>query len=520
MVQHRQWRMQHEDSHYAACIFRYMREYAVRCQRFSRFVSLDDKHKVKVGHPGSPVAAAERGRQVLVHSSSSFQVGDHDFTNMSITPSVSFVVDIPENINESWYDGLVHVLFKDSAFEPSSPCRHAAELDAILQPNAMDYPVLFLYTDGGPDHRLTYASVKLTLIALFLKLNLDYLCVSRTAPHHSYRNPAERVMSVINLGLQSIGLSRRQLEDEIEEQEVRRCGSVSEVRELASKKPGLKESLIDSMSPVKVTLTNIANRLEWKGRSFSVDVAATTENLTELWSTLNEIDSEFKFTHTDKITRKGLSATLQSYLRHCCREWHYFFDIKKCGDSSCNMCKPPCLPVEEFTKLKHLPDPMIAADGHYKKFDEVFGTSTTEEQRPSLQKITKKRLPFYPSVQHVNNVKTMLMCDECGMWRLVYATKKLKTAEIRKLRTALDDLSFSCGASLQEANIPLDLKPLVYVKSMHCNEPIEKLYYSAKFEDICIYCAASVPPWSDSEPHYPQCDDCIDKPKIPTNKKS
>ena len=75
-----------------------------------------------------------------------------------------------------------------------------------------------------------------------------------------------------------------------------------------------------------------------------------------------------------------------------------------------------------------------------------------------------------------------------GMWRLVYATKKLKAAEIRKLRTALDDLSFSCGASLQEADIPLELKTLVYVKSMHCNEPgIEKLYYSAKFEDIYLY---------------------------------
>ena len=118
--------------------------------------------------------------------------------------------------------------------------------------------MLFLYTDGGPDHRLTYANVKLTLIALFRKLNLDYLCVSRTAPHHSYRNPAKRVVSVINLGLQSIGLSGRQLQ--VEEQEVRKCGSVSEVRELASKKPGLKESLIDSMSSVKVTLTNVANR--------------------------------------------------------------------------------------------------------------------------------------------------------------------------------------------------------------------------------------------------------------------
>ena len=114
----------------------------------------------------------------------------------------------------------------------------------------------------------------------------------------------------------------------------------------------------------------------------------------------------------------------------------------------------------------------------------------------------------------------MLMCDECGMWRLVYAMKKLKAIEIRKLCMALDDLSFSCGASLQEAEIPSQLKNLVYVKNMHCNEPTEKLYYSAKFEDICIYCAANVPPWSDSEPYYPQCDDCTDKPKIPTNKKS
>ena len=68
------------------------------------------------------------------------------------------------------------------------------------------------------------------------------------------------------------------------------------------------------------------------------------------------------------------------------------------------MCKPPCLPENDFEKLKHLPDPVTATDGHYKKFNEVFGTTTTEKHRPSLQKISKKRLPFYPSVQYVNNV--------------------------------------------------------------------------------------------------------------------
>lgn len=65
-VQQCQWRKDHEDVHYAACIFQYMREYAVLFRRFSVFACLDDiKHKVKVGEPNYLVAAAECGRQVL-----------------------------------------------------------------------------------------------------------------------------------------------------------------------------------------------------------------------------------------------------------------------------------------------------------------------------------------------------------------------------------------------------------------------------------------------------------------------
>lgn len=64
-----------------------MREYALLLRRFSQFACLEDKHKVKVGEPNFPIASAERGRQVLVHSSTTFEVGDHDFAKMSIVPS-------------------------------------------------------------------------------------------------------------------------------------------------------------------------------------------------------------------------------------------------------------------------------------------------------------------------------------------------------------------------------------------------------------------------------------------------
>ena len=100
--------------------------------------------------------------------------------------------------------GSVYVGVKDLIFEPSSPFRHHTELFSVLKQVSFDKPVLFLYSDGGPDHRLTYLSVQLSLIALFLNLDLDYLCVGRTAPYHSWRNPVERIMSIINLGLQCV----------------------------------------------------------------------------------------------------------------------------------------------------------------------------------------------------------------------------------------------------------------------------------------------------------------------------
>lgn len=366
-----------------------MREYALLLRSYAIFACLDDKHKVKVGEPNCPVAAAERGRQVLVHSSTSFFVGDHDFTRMSIILPVSLLVDIPEELAGSWYTGEVHVLFKDGTFKPSSPARHSSELAQILAERAVDHPVLFLYSDGGPDHRLTYASVKLALISLFRKLDLDYICAAQTAPYHLFRNPAERVMLILNLGLQSVGLARRQLSDELEKS-VENCNNLGQLRELAQKNPAVKEAVLDAISPAKITLTSISQRLELKSRKFVVDVAASDQEIDNLWSQLKEINEEFELGHSDKIPRRKVKVGLEAFLKHCCRERHYFFEIKKCGKNACSIYKLPRLPPDTFTKLQHFPDPMPKSDGHYKPFQDVLGTDTVEEHRPSLQKISSR----------------------------------------------------------------------------------------------------------------------------------
>ena len=65
--------------------------------------------------------------------------------------------------------------------------------------------VFYLCTQmGGPDHRLTYLTVQLSLIALFMNLDLDVLIAGQTALSHSWANPVERIMAIVNLGLQCI----------------------------------------------------------------------------------------------------------------------------------------------------------------------------------------------------------------------------------------------------------------------------------------------------------------------------
>ena len=114
---------------------------------------IDDKHRVKVSEPGFPVAAAERGREVVVSLHETFAVG-----RFSIIPSVVFHLSIHDSFEGSWYTGKVVVGLKDAVFQASSPLRHAAELHSLLLTRIWSKSILCIYSDAGPDHRLTYVS--------------------------------------------------------------------------------------------------------------------------------------------------------------------------------------------------------------------------------------------------------------------------------------------------------------------------------------------------------------------------
>jgi hypothetical protein len=107
---------------------------------------------------------------------------------VSLTPSVTLVVnfdgrnDIVDEKLSSFYRGSAHVCLKDSIFQPSNAKRHVVELISLLDTMETPCSVLFVMTDGGPDHNCKHLAAQMSWLGLFLKTDMDMLFVSRVAP--------------------------------------------------------------------------------------------------------------------------------------------------------------------------------------------------------------------------------------------------------------------------------------------------------------------------------------------------
>ena len=317
---------------------------------------------------------------------------------------------------------------------------------------------------------------------------------------------------MLNLGIQCVGLMREKQSEEFESSIVN-CNNLQQLRQATSTK---KEEVLTSLRPPINLLHSIFKRLEVKGRPFDIFEAASAEEMEEFWSVLLLIDSTLTENNPTKKVLKEKHAML-AFMEHCCRIRHYSFQIKKCGCTSCSICKPVRMDTELFASLNFLPDPIPGEDDHYKTFKEVYGISTSEKHRPSLligRKTAIQSLGYAPSQQHARNVGVLVQCDDCAKWRLLYSKTKLNYSEISELQGLLDDISYSCGASLSELELSNRMKK-VAVRDHRCTDPIEKLYYSCDFEPICYWCASDMPNDQAHDPtHYPICCVCREQGRV------
>ena len=158
-------------------LYKYSRQLAIMFKEYMAFTGTSDKGKIKIGELNFPAAAATHRRQVLVAQGTFFQATDHDHTSRTLIPTVLLRHEISNNIDNSWYRGVPRVYLKLAATEPSSTLRNAAEVkqELISKSGKNIPPIVILYTNGGPEHRTTFLSVKIAMTALQQALYIDLL---------------------------------------------------------------------------------------------------------------------------------------------------------------------------------------------------------------------------------------------------------------------------------------------------------------------------------------------------------
>ena len=82
-----------------------------------------------------------------------------------------------------------------------------------------------------------------------MALDLDAYIAPHTALNQSYCNPAERVMSMLNLGLKNVATARESMEP-TKEIRMKSLGILKKIREVAKRDPSLRENLKASIKPV------------------------------------------------------------------------------------------------------------------------------------------------------------------------------------------------------------------------------------------------------------------------------
>ena len=500
-VQIRQLRKGHPDSHYVSALLQYARHFAVRFYEYVSYLSVDDKATVPVGEPDCPISTGVRGHnQSLVPLNGPTLLAlDHDFHVHGIVPSVAFFVDIPENPKDSFFNGQAFVTNKYKVTEPSSPLRHATETCYLIQTHdngaSSSKPILVIVSDGGPDHRVTYGSVKVSAIALFRALDLDMLICLRTCPYQSWQNIAERIMSTLNFALQNVSLARRPMDPEFEKL-LQSKNSLLEVRETIEKNPNLGCALKDSMSPPLIAVSQRFQAMEVKGTKVKVGVPATAEEQHALFEQVTFSDSCIR---KDKLSQKDLAKAkdLQDCLESHAHSSQYVFQIKKCSSSDCSYCEehPVRIPERIFSSISFLPLPRLdTTKEHYKEFDAVYGQTITEEDCPSLSlnftsegsKVDKGRKNIIISAK----VRGTITCSECYKPRCIYSKAKLSQAESTILLQIKDSRFYTCGSSLFAPGSAL-ADTVVVKEVLTCNSPMESQYHSAvlvKFVPVCYYC--------------------------------
>ncbi|CAJ0824720.1 14777_t:CDS:2 [Entrophospora sp. SA101] len=426
-VQARQLRKFHVDAHYCAALWKYFCEFSIKFKDHTTLICADDKHKVPIGEFVA-TSTGIRNKQSITPLDGILNSSDHDFTKLSLTPSVSLFVDIPNEITESFYKGQVYVAYKDTILQPSSALCHSTEFYnnycAQFQNHLAKPKILLLYTDAAV----------------------------RTAPYYSWANPAERMMSILNLALQGVALKRESM-SESSEKYFDKLKNLSDIC-IGSEKNSIFKELIESMKKTQDFLNERTSHLSLHDTKFRSSSPALESDIETLFASILLIEEQITINDTASVELKRFQ-NLKNFMSTHCQIRQYSFQVKKCNRNECRVCLPIELPIEVYNNLHFLPDP--------------------EPSRNFLAYMVLK-------------LQKSFIQPRC-----IYSMKALTEQQISALRLKIDENNYTCGIEGWMLTSQMLQDVAFTCQSITCDSPIENGYYSSRKKNppICYYCGRS-----------------------------
>ena len=229
-----------------------------------------------------------------------------------------------QTIEKSSYEGKVFVTLKNALFKRSSPLRHQAEKEKVVN----DWkPIECTYSDGGPDHNTKHYSVKIAQLAHFLNKNLDMSVSAVIYQGGSYTDPAERIMPLLNIAMQGVALARRPMEP-VFENALRNRNSMEAVRGVCENDNALTSAVRESLEPMVNLLNERFACDSLKDEPLKLGEPATFEEINDLFAEVSRIDTSLELTKTNKVDVEKCKD-LQTYFETHARFRRYMFQIKK-----------------------------------------------------------------------------------------------------------------------------------------------------------------------------------------------
>jgi len=123
---------------------------------------------------------------------------------------------------------------------------------------------------------------QIALICLFLQGDFDLLVAVRTAPNHSWTNPAEQILSTLNLGFQGMALKHDRMSSESEAL-FDTANTLDDIRKKAQEFNELESELKESIAGIQDLLNNRTERLLLKDKKFKCHNSASKESINKLF---------------------------------------------------------------------------------------------------------------------------------------------------------------------------------------------------------------------------------------------